>query len=53
MKESKPGINNILGNLLCELRALKEEVSRICGDTASIVATICGDTVSAAAIGVG
>lgn len=53
MKESKPEINDILGELLRKIRALKEEVSRTYGDTTSVVTTICGDTPSAVAIGVG
>jgi hypothetical protein len=52
-KKREPEINEVLGELLREIRALKEEVSRICGDTASIVTTICGDTASEVPIGVG
>lgn len=53
MKERKPGINEVLGELLRELKALKEEASRICGDTVSLVSTICGDTACEVPIGVG
>lgn len=52
-KEKKPKINEVLGKLLHEIRALKEEVLRICGDAALIATTICGGTASEVPIGVG
>lgn len=50
MKESRAEIKTMLDELLREIRAVEEEVSRTWGDTA---VTICGDTVEAAVIGVG
>lgn len=53
VKESKPDVNNIMGELVREMRDLKAEVSRIYGDTASLMTIFCGDTSSAVDVAVG
>lgn len=52
MEESKPGITVILGELMREMRALKDEVSRTYGDKALIATTFCGDITSVMVIGI-